>query len=124
MYACGYEGSIQSGNPCLTNNRYYQISIEKHYRISKITAFNNDNGGYGNGQFQAFEVTFSPLDSTSGLPNKIYSFGPLDGENPSKRETISFTQEIVGIYAIPNLTSPDYEGFSFLLEDGSYERFG
>ena len=67
--------------------------------------------------------TFSPLDSASGLPDKMHSYGELDGEEPSKRESIAITQEILGVYFIPNRT-PDYEGISFYLEDGSFERVG
>ena len=67
--------------------------------------------------------TFSPLASASGLPDKIYSYGELDGENQSKRESITITQEILGVYFIPNKT-PDYEGISFYLQDGSFERVG
>ena len=67
--------------------------------------------------------TFSPLDSTSGLPDKIYSFGQLDHEDITKREIIPITQEILGAYLIPNAT-PDYEGISFYLEDGSFLRIG
>ena len=69
------------------------------------------------------KFTFSPLDQTSGLPDKIYSFGPLDEEVYSKRESITITQEILGVYFIPNVT-PDYEGISFYLEDGSFKRIG
>ena len=39
------------------------------------------------------------------------------------RETIHITQEIIGVYFIPNY-SPDYEGISFYLEDGSFARIG
>ena len=66
---------------------------------------------------------FSPLDSASGLPDKILTFGTLDGEVLSKRESIIITQEILGVYFIPN-SSPDYEGISFYLEDGSFVRAG
>ena len=63
------------------------------------------------------------MDSASALLDKIYSFGQLDGENISKRESITLTQEILGVYLIPN-DSPDYEGICFYLEDGSFERVG
>ena len=68
-------------------------------------------------------VTFSALDSSSGLPDKVYSFGTLNQENVSKREEITISQEIIGAYLIPNVT-PDYEGISFLLEDDTYLRVG
>ena len=44
--------------------------------------------------------TFSPLDSASGLPDKIYTFGQRDEEVPSKRESIAIAQEILGVYFI------------------------
>ena len=72
----------------------------------------------------ALTLVFSPTDSSSGLADKVYSYGNLDGEDVSKRETIVVTQEIVGLYFIPNLVSPDYEGICFLMEDGSIERVG
>ena len=58
-----------------------------------------------------------------GLLDKIYSFGQLDGEEINKREIITITQEILAVYFIPN-NSPDFEGISFYLEDGSFERVG
>ena len=73
------------------------------------------------GQFQAFTVTFS--DTVTSLPDKIYSFGELDGVDLSFTETVTITQEIVGAYFIPNDT-PDFEGISLQLEDGSFVRFG
>lgn len=60
-------------------------------------------------------------DTISGLPDKVISFGPFDNEY--SRNTVDFNQEVIGIYFIPNLT-PDFEGISFLLEDGSYLRIG
>ena len=69
-------------------------------------------------------LIFSPTDSSSGLADKVYSYGRLDGEDLSIRETIAVTQEIVGVYFIPNLPSSDYEGICFLMEDGSIERVG
>ena len=68
-------------------------------------------------------ITFSPLDSASGQPDKMYSFGQLDEEDYSLRETITIAQEILGVYFIPNNT-PDYEGIYFYLEDGSFVRVG
>ena len=68
-------------------------------------------------------VTFSPLDSSLSLPDKLYSFGTLYKENSSKRESITISQEITGVYLIFNDT-PDYEGISFLLEDDTYVRVG
>ena len=41
----------------------------------------------------------------------------------SKRESITLTQEILGVYLIPNV-SPDYEGIYFYLEDGTFQRVG
>ena len=38
-------------------------------------------------------------------------------------DDISFSQEVVGIYLLPNVT-PDFEGLFFLLEDGSILRIG
>lgn len=38
-------------------------------------------------------------------------------------EIVYFSNEVTGIYFIPNF-SPDYEGIVFELEDGSYERIG
>ena len=37
--------------------------------------------------------------------------------------TVDLEQEVIGIYFIPNGT-PDFEGISFLLEDGTYKRIG
>ena len=68
-------------------------------------------------------ITFSPLDSSTGLPDKVYSFGTLYGEDVNLRESITISQEIIGAYFIPNV-GPDYEGISFLLEDGTYLRVG
>ena len=68
-------------------------------------------------------VTFSALESSSGISDKIYSFGTLNQEDTSKRESIPISKEIIGAYLIPNL-SPDYEGISFLLEDDTYLRVG
>ena len=68
-------------------------------------------------------ITFSPVDPTSGQPDKVYSFGQLDEEVFSLRETITIAQEILGVYFIPNLT-PDFEGIYFYLEDGSFMRVG
>ena len=39
------------------------------------------------------------------------------------RESITITQEILGVYLLP-ASSPDYEGIYFYLEDGSFERVG
>lgn len=68
-------------------------------------------------------VTFSALDPASGLPDRLYSFGTLYGEDVSKRESVTISQEIIGVYFIPNV-SPDYEGISFLLADETFLRFG
>ena len=57
----------------------------------------------------------------SGLPDQIYTFGYYDNE--VSRQTINFTQEVKGIYLLPNF-SPDFEGIIFYLEDGTYERIG
>ena len=66
-------------------------------------------------------VKFS--DIVSSMPDKIYSFGDLDGTLRSLDESVTITQEIIGAYLIPNL-SPDIEGISFVLEDGSFVRVG
>ena len=51
---------------------------EKEYRLSKILAVNNANHGYGTGQFQAWTMTYSAIDPSAGLPDKIYTLGPYD----------------------------------------------
>ena len=48
MYGCGYTGSAISG-ACSGNSLVSQSVDEKHYRISEVTAYNNDNGGVGTG---------------------------------------------------------------------------
>ena len=68
-------------------------------------------------------MTFSALDSTAGAPDKILSFGSLDNENASKRDQVTFTQEVVGVLGL-NDDTPEYEGIFFLLEDGTIERIG
>ena len=123
MSGCCYTGSAIDYDPCPAGAHVSQSADEKHYRISEVVAYNNDNSGWGQGQFQAMTVTFSPLDSSSGLPDKIYSFGTLYGEDVNLRESITISQEIIGAYFIPNV-GPDYEGISFLLEDGTYLRVG
>ena len=71
----------------------------------------------------AFTVTFSPVDSSSVLLDKIYSFGGRDYEATSMMEEVEITQEVLGVYFIPD-AGPDYEGLVLYLEDGSYERVG
>ena len=66
-------------------------------------------------------VKFS--DIVSDMPDKIYSFGDLDGSDSSLEESATITQEIIGAHLILN-GSPDLEGISFLLEDGSFLRVG
>ena len=61
-------------------------------------------------------LTFSPVDPASALPDKVYSFGTLEYEDVALREDISITQEIIGVYLLPNAT-PDFEGVFFLFED-------
>ena len=48
-YGCGYPGVAEAGNPCSTNTLITQNVDEKHYRVSKVEAFNNDNDGHGSG---------------------------------------------------------------------------
>ena len=43
MYACGYSGAA-SADPCAAGALVSQSVDEKRYRISKVEAFNNDNG--------------------------------------------------------------------------------
>ena len=51
MYGCGYAGSAIDYDPCPTSTHVSQSADEKHYRVSKVVAYNNDNGGSGQGQF-------------------------------------------------------------------------
>ena len=71
----------------------------------------------------AWTMTYSALDSSAGLPDKIYTLGPYDNEVTSLREELYFSQEIIGVYLLGN-ASPDYEGIFFLLEDYSIHRIG
>ena len=66
-------------------------------------------------------MVFSPTITGSELSDKIYSFGEFDNED--SRDVVNFTQEVLGLYFIVN-PSPDYEGISFYLEDGTFERIG
>ena len=51
LVGCGYSGNAQTGSPCTSNTLVSQSADEKHYRISRVDAFNHDNGGQGSGQF-------------------------------------------------------------------------
>ena len=51
MYGCGYAGSAINYDPCPAGAHVSQSVDEKHYRISNVEAYNNDNGGEGTGQF-------------------------------------------------------------------------
>lgn len=95
---------------------------EKHYRLSRATGYNNDLYN-DTGQFEAFTLTFSALDSTAGAPDKIFSFGSLDDEAASLRDEVTFTQEVIGVFGLNDYT-PEYEGLFFMLEDGSIKRIG
>ena len=51
MFVCGYAGSAINYNPCPTSALVSQSDGEKHYRISEVVAYNNNNSGAGQGQF-------------------------------------------------------------------------
>ena len=55
------------------------------------------------------------------MADEVYTWGIYKDEE--SRDVVYFTQEVIGIYFIPD-NDPDFEGISFLLEDGSIERIG
>ena len=55
------------------------------------------------------------------MPDEVYTWGVYYDED--SRDVVYFTQEVIGIYFIPD-DDPDFEGISFLLEDGSIKRIG
>ena len=70
------------------------------------------NGSSSN--WSGFKFIFAPTDPSSGNANKEYLFGSTVGS--VSMDDISFGQEVVGIYLLPN-GSPDFEGLFFLLQD-------
>ena len=121
---CGDFSGCFTGSPlgdtCATNIPQEYHLDEKHFRLSRAIGYNSLNyDGYPN--LSAFKFIFSPTDPSSGYPDKEYLFGSINAGDAI--DDISFTQEVIGIYLIPNL-SPDFEGICFLLEDGSIVRIG
>ena len=65
-------------------------------------------------------LVFSPIDSSSSLPQKSYLLGSRTCESFPK--TISFANEVIGIKLVTNAL--DIEGIAFLESGGNMQRIG
>ena len=83
----------------------------KGYRLSSATAYNSEMSSSIR-KFCALELEFAPIDPTAGLPINTIFFGDKLSEDPTLRETATFTDEINEIELIWN-SSPYWEGIIF-----------